>query len=58
MNAGTLAGLFDLPQEVRVAAEFWDWIGGTNTYVELLAVFEKVGIEMREEIDARFARFK
>jgi hypothetical protein len=54
----TLAGLFDLPEEVRVAEEFWDWIGGKNAYVELLAVFEQVGIEMRKEIDARFARFK
>ena len=54
----TLAGLFDLPEEVRVAAEFWDWIVGKNAYVELLAVFEQVGIEMRKEIDARFARFK
>ena len=31
---------------------------GKGAYEELLAVFEAVGIELRPEIDARFAKFK
>jgi type II restriction enzyme len=54
----TLQGLFDLPNEIKVAEEFWDFLGGANAYVELLEVFEMVGIELRPEIDARFASFR
>lgn len=54
----TLAGLYDLPEELLVASEFWDFLGGKGAYEELLNVFELVGIELRTEIDARFAKFK
>ncbi len=54
----TLAGLYDMPEELLVAGEFWDFLGGKNSYQELLAVFERVGVELRPEIDARFAKFK
>lgn len=52
----TLQGLFDLKNEIFVADEFWNFLGGRNTYEELLDVFEKVGIALRREIDARFAK--
>ncbi|MBI3913181.1 MAG: TdeIII family type II restriction endonuclease [Chloroflexi bacterium] len=52
----TLQGLFDLKNEILVAVEFWDFLGGTGTYEELLDVFEKVGIALRPEIDAKFAK--
>ena len=54
----TLAGLYDLPEELLVAEEFWDFLGGKGAYEELLKVFELVGIELRTEIDARFTEFK
>jgi len=53
----TLQGLFDLENEIMVAEEFWNFLGGENTYEQLLSVFETVGIELRPEIDARFQRF-
>ncbi len=53
----TFQGMFDLPLELKVAEEFWDFLGGENTYQELLNVFEKVGIELRTEIDDRFSGF-
>ena len=37
--------------------EFWDFLGGKNTYKDLLDCFERVGIELRGEIDAYFKRF-
>jgi hypothetical protein len=52
----TLQGLFDLKNEILVAEEFWDFLGGAKTYEELLVVFEKVGIELRPEIDDKFAK--
>ena len=54
----TLAGLYDLPEELLVAAEFWNFLGGKGAYEELLTIFETVGIELRPEIDARFSKFR
>ena len=50
----TLQGLFDLRQEeVMVGAEFWDFLGGKNTYEDLLKVFEQAGLELNDEIDEK-----
>lgn len=56
-NRWTFAGMFDLPNEIKVADEFWNFLGGRDTYEQLLKVFEDVGIALRPEIDAKFARF-
>ncbi|MBI2591316.1 MAG: TdeIII family type II restriction endonuclease [Candidatus Brennerbacteria bacterium] len=49
----TLQGLFDLKEEVLVGVEFWDLLGGKNTYEDLLRVFEKAGLELYGEIDKK-----
>ncbi|MFW0885036.1 TdeIII family type II restriction endonuclease [Candidatus Acidulodesulfobacterium sp. H_13] len=54
----TMAGMLDLEQELKVAEEFWDFLGGKGTYDDLLGCFERVGIELRDEIDDYFKRFK
>lgn len=54
----TFQGMFDLKNEILVADEFWNFIGGNDTYINLLKVFEDVGIKLRPEIDARFALFR
>jgi len=54
----TMAGMLDLENELLVAEEYWDFIGGTGTFAQLLYIFEKVGIEMRAEIDDYFNKFK
>lgn len=51
----TLQGLFDLEKEVLVGKEFWDMLGGQQTYEDLLCVFEKAGTELREEINKKMA---
>jgi type II restriction enzyme len=53
----TMAGMLDLKQELMVAEEFWDFLGGKDSYIELLECFEKAGIALRPEIDDYFARF-
>ena len=42
---------------VKVEDEFWDFLGGTGAYADLLDCFEKAGIELCPEIDAYFQRF-
>ena len=49
----TLQGLFDLRQEVLVGPEFWDLLGGKNTYEDLLKVFEQAGLELYDEIEKK-----
>ncbi len=53
----TMAGMLDLEHELKVAGEFWDFLGGDGAYRQLLDIFEYVGIELRPEIDAYFARY-
>lgn len=53
----TMAGMLDLQNELKVAEEFWDFLGGEKTYQSLLKSFEEVGIELREEIDEYFRKF-
>jgi len=53
----TINGMIDLNHELKVAEEFWDFLGGEGTYVDLLTCFEQTGILLRPKIDEYFARF-
>jgi len=53
----TMAGMLDLNLELKVAEDFWDFLGGKGAYSDLLKCFEVVGLEMRDEIDSFFANF-
>lgn len=57
-NRWTMRGMLDLENELKVAQEFWDFLGGEGSYEDLLDCFERVGIAMRGEIDEYFSRFK
>lgn len=54
----TMAGMLDLEKELKVADEFWDFLGSKGVYQDLLDCFERVGIELRPEIDKYFEKFK
>ena len=54
----TLRGMLDTEQELKVADEFWDFLGGEGAYQNLLACFESAGIGLRPEIDQYFEKFK
>jgi len=56
-NRWTMRGMLDLENELKVAEEFWDFLGGKYTYLDLLDCFEKAGITLRPEIDEYFSRF-
>ena len=57
-NRWTMRGMLDLRRELKVAEDFWDFLGGKGTYRNLLNCFKRVGIELSGEIDAYFKRFK
>jgi len=56
-NRWTMRGMLDLENELKVANEFWDFVGGVGAYQNLLDCFERVGIELRNEIDEFFKRY-
>lgn len=56
-NRWTIRGMLDLDNELKVAAEFWDFLGGQGAYNDLLDIFERIGLELRPEIDEYFARY-
>jgi type II restriction enzyme len=53
----TMRAMIDTKYELKVAEEFWDFLGGQGTYTDLLDCFERAGIELRPEIDTYFAKF-
>jgi type II restriction enzyme len=53
----TMAGMRGLSQELMVAEEFWDFLGGKGAHGALLDCFEKAGMILRPEIDAYFTQF-
>lgn len=54
----TIKGMLDDKKELMVGKEFWDFLGGKDAYEDLLYCFENAGIELREEIDKYFKKFK
>ena len=53
----TIRGMLDITEELKVANELWDFIGGEGAYEDLLDCFEEAGLELRPEIDAYFSKF-
>ena len=54
----TLKGMLDLQNDILIAEELWNFIGGEGTYADLLNAFEQAGIELRPEIDSYFEKFR
>ncbi len=53
----TMQGIFDLPKEILVAEDWWNFLAGDKVFDDLLDCFEKAGIQLRDEIDDYFKRF-
>ena len=56
-NRWTMRGMLDLENELKVGDEVWNFLGGDGAYEDLLDCFERVGVELREEIDQYFSKF-
>ena len=54
----TMKGMLDVKRELKVAEELWDFLGGEGSYEHVLDCFERVGIEMRGEIDSHFVSYR
>ena len=47
---------FDVDKEVIIGKEFWDFLGGENTYEEILEIFRLVGERKGKEITKRLIK--
>ena len=50
----TEVGMMDPPNDFLVGDEYWDFIGGQNTFTELLDTFDEVGKEFKKRLDKKF----
>ncbi len=50
----TEVGMMDSPNDFLVGDEYWDFIGGKNTFPQLLKVFDEVGKEFKEKLKMKF----
>lgn len=50
----TEVGMMDHPNDFLIGEEYWDLLGGKNTFPELLDVFDKVGKEFKTKLQAKF----
>lgn len=50
----TEVGMMDHPNDFLIGKEFWDFIGGKNTFSNLLNVFDDVGKKYKKQLDNKF----
>lgn len=50
----TESGMMDHPNDFLIGEEYWDFIGGENTFKELLETFDEVGKEFKESLNLKF----
>ncbi len=50
----TEVGMMNPPNDFLVGNEYWDFIGGKNTFIELLDVFNEVGQNFKDKLDKKF----
>lgn len=49
----TEQGVLDQGKEFLVGKEYWDFLGGENTFEELLTLFNNIGKKFKEKIQAK-----
>ena len=50
----TEVGMMDAPNDFLVGEQYWDFIGGKNTFPELLETFDDVGKTYKEDLKQKF----
>ena len=55
-NRFTLQGLMDPGNDFLVAEEYWDFLSGEGTYLDLLEVFDEVGKHYKKALEEKFAK--
>lgn len=49
----TMKGFFIPGEDLLVGQDYWEYLGGNNTYEDLLSLFDKTGIEFKDRIQEK-----
>jgi len=52
----TETGMMDSPNDFLVGEQYWDFIGGKNTFTRLLETFDGIGKEYKEKLQEKFKK--
>ncbi|HNQ66679.1 MAG TPA: TdeIII family type II restriction endonuclease [Smithellaceae bacterium] len=52
----TETGMMDSPNDFLVGEQYWDFIGGKNTFTQLLETFDGIGKEYKEKLQEKFKK--
>lgn len=50
----TTSGMMDRPNDFLIGDEYWDFLGGENTFSDLLKTFDNVGKEFKDKLNKKF----
>ena len=50
----TESGMMDPPNDFLIGEKYWDFLGGKNTFVELLGLFNKTGEAFKDQLNKKF----
>lgn len=50
----TETGMMDSPNDFLVGEEYWDYIGGKETFPQLLITFDEIGKEFKDKLQEKF----
>jgi len=50
----TEVGMMDPPNDFLIGEEYWDFLGGKNTFIDLLNTFDEVGKQFKEKLNQKF----
>jgi hypothetical protein len=53
-NRFTEVGMMQAKKDFLVGEEYWDFLGGENTFIDLLRVFDEVGKEYKDKLKVKF----
>lgn len=52
----TCIKFFDKSKDFLIGKDFWDYLGGTGAFEDLVKIYEKVGEEIRPELENKFKK--
>jgi type II restriction enzyme len=52
----TCIKFFDKGKDFLIGKEFWDFLGSSGAYEDLIKIYEEVGEEIRPELEKKFKK--
>jgi hypothetical protein len=50
----TQEGIMDIPNDFLIGEEYWNFLGGPNSFKQVLDVFDSVGKSFKDKLNEKF----